>query len=72
MGAADEVDIVLLVESRDDLLTKSEGNTSVVLAPALDVLVWVGPKEIAKQSCIRDVSGSHDPLDLLEGAEFGA
>ena len=41
MSPADQVDVMLLGECRHDLLAKSEGNATVVLTPALDVLVGV-------------------------------
>jgi hypothetical protein len=41
MGSADQVNVVLLVESANDLLTKGEADSSVVFTPSLDVLVRV-------------------------------
>jgi hypothetical protein len=70
MGAANQIDIVLFGEGRYDFLTKGEGNTTVIFAPSLDVLVGVGPEEIAEESGVGDVCGSHDSLNLLEGGKL--
>jgi hypothetical protein len=41
MRTADEIDVVLLIEGGDYLLAESERNTTVILAPALNILVGV-------------------------------
>jgi hypothetical protein len=66
MGSADKVNVVLLVEGRDDFLTKSEGYTTVVLTPTLDIFVGIWPKEITEKAGIRNVCGSHNSLDLFK------
>lgn len=58
--AADEIHIVFLKESRDDVGTEGERYTAVIFAPARDVLVGVGPQEIAEKTAIRDLSLSAD------------
>jgi hypothetical protein len=56
VGTADEVHVVLLEEARDNVGSKGERDTSVVLAPAGDVLVRVGPEEVAEKTCgVRNV-----------------
>jgi hypothetical protein len=72
MGTADEVHVVFLQEARHYIRTKGERDTTVVLAPPSDVLIWVGPQEIAEQTAVRDISRSHDTTDLLHRVEIGA
>ena len=72
MGTADEINIVLFVESTDDLLPESEGNTTIVFTPALNILVGVGPEEIAEETSVGDISGPHNAFDLLERGKLGA
>ena len=43
MGAADQVEVVLPQEVRDDVRAEGETHAAVVLAPALDVGVRVRP-----------------------------
>ena len=43
---------------------------SVVLSPALHVLVRVRPQQVAEQPRVRDVCRSHDPSDLLHALEI--
>lgn len=47
-----------------------EGDTAVVLSPAEDVFVWVGPQQVAQQTLVRHVCGSHYSADLLHGLEI--
>lgn len=70
VSAAYQVHVVLLKESGDDIWTKSEGDTTVVLGPSGNVLVWVGPEQVAKETAVWDVSWAHNPADLLHGVEI--
>jgi hypothetical protein len=88
VGTADQVHVVFLQEARDNVRTECETDTSVVFAPASDVLVRIGPQEIAEKTAVRDLSSqytwaieglqdthirrSHDPPDLLHGVEVRA
>lgn len=71
MGTADKIHVVFLQEARDDIRAKGERDTTIVLTPPGDVLIWVGPQEIAKQTAVGDISGSHDTADLLHRVEVG-
>jgi hypothetical protein len=55
VGTADEVHVVFLQETRDDIRTEREGDTTVVLGPASDILVRVGPQKIAEEAAIGDL-----------------
>ena len=46
---------MLLQEAGDDVRAESERDTAVVFAPAGDVLVGVGPEEIAEKAAIGDL-----------------
>jgi len=71
VGAADEVDVVLDSELSNHLLAKSETHTSIVVVVLLDSPLWVRPKEVAKQTRVRDICGPHNVSYLVKGLEFG-
>jgi hypothetical protein len=50
MRSTNQVHIVLLQEPRNDIRAESERYTSVILRPACDVLVGIGPEEIAEKA----------------------
>ena len=56
MRTADEVHVMLLQEARYHVWAECEAHTSVVLAPSGDVLIWVGPKEIAEETAVGNLS----------------
>jgi hypothetical protein len=70
MRSTDQINVVLLVEGGDNLLTKSKADSSVIFSPSLDVLIRIRPKEITQETGIRDIGRSHDPLDLFKGAQL--
>jgi hypothetical protein len=72
MGTANEVHVVLLEEPRNDVGSKGERDTTIVLAPSSYILVRVGPKEIAKKTAVGDISRTHHPADLLHRVKVGA
>lgn len=55
MSSTDEIHVVLLQETRYDVGAECEGDTSVVFAPSRDVLVRIGPQEIAEKSTVGDL-----------------
>jgi len=70
MGSADQIYIVLLGEGRHYFLTKGKTDSSVVLTPALNILIWVRPQEIAKKTSVWNISWSHDSLDLIKTGQL--
>lgn len=58
MSAAYQVHIVFLQESGNDIGSKGKRDSTVVFAPAGDVLVRVGPEKIAKEAAVRNLSPS--------------
>ena len=63
---------MFLVKGWYYFLTKSEGDTSVIFTPTLYIFVRVWPKEITEESCVWDISRSHNSLDLFETAQLWA
>ena len=53
MGSADQIELVATVELFDNIMSKHVTDTSVVISPALDLVVWVGPQQITEQTLIR-------------------
>ena len=48
MCSTNEIHVVLLQESRHNVRSEGERDTSVVLAPASNILVGIRPEEIAE------------------------
>lgn len=71
MGTADQVQLVLPQEGRDDLLSKDKAHSSFRLTPHLHAGFRVRPQQVAQQSGIRYIGGSDDGVDLFDGGEVG-
>lgn len=67
MGTTDQIQVVLVQELGHHLWAKGKWDTPVVLPPAQNILVWVGPEQVAQQTLVGHVSGAHDASDLLHG-----
>lgn len=50
MRTTDKVEIMLLQESCDNIWTKCERDTTIILAPTLNILLWIRPKQITQQA----------------------
>lgn len=50
MRSADEVQVVTVEKLADHIGPKREGDSPVILPPALDIFVWVWPQQIAQQA----------------------
>jgi hypothetical protein len=72
MSSAYQINIMFLVKGGNNLLTKSEADSSVIFTPTLNILIGIWPKEIAEKTCIWHICGSHNSLDLFETAKFWA
>ncbi len=64
---ADEVEIVFFKELGDNITAESVGNSTVVLTPALDLLVGIGPEEVAEDTRVGNVSGTGETTHLVHG-----
>lgn len=49
--SADEVQIVAVEELADHVGSEGEGDAAIVLSPALNVFIRVGPQQVAQQPC---------------------
>jgi hypothetical protein len=72
MCTADKINVMFLSESRNNLLTKSERDTTIILTPSLDVLVGIRPEKITQKTSVWNVGGSHYTLNLLKRAKLWA
>lgn len=63
---------MLLQESGNDIRTEGEGDTTIVLGPASDILVGIRPQQVTEQTTVGNVRGTHDSADLLHGVEIRA
>ena len=68
MRTTDEVHVVFLQEARNYVRPKCEANTSIVLAPARDVFVRVGPQQIAEKTAVGDLYMSAFALQKLQSS----
>lgn len=74
MGAAYQIDVVLLIEVFDDNFAEGVGDTTVIFAPVDHVLLgigWVGPQEVAEKPAIWHVRRSQNLIDLVELVQLG-
>lgn len=74
MGAAYQIDVVLLIEVFDDNFAEGVGDTTVIFAPVDHVLLgigWVGPQEVAEKPAIWHVRRSQNLIDLMELVQLG-
>ena len=55
MCTTDQIHIVFLQEARHDIWTEGEGDTTIVLTPAGDILVGIRPQQIAEQTTVWDL-----------------
>jgi hypothetical protein len=71
MRAADQVDVEILGEFLYHVLAEGVTYAPLVLPPALDVRVGVGPQEIAEQALVWHFDGPLDAGDVLQTGEIG-
>lgn len=55
MRTTDEVHVVFLEEARDDVGTEREGDATVILGPACDILVRIRPQQVAEKTAVGDL-----------------
>ena len=73
VSAADQIEIILLVEIFDDNFAKRVADTAVIFAPVNDIFLRVGrigPQQVAEKSTVRHISRPQNLVDLLQIAEF--
>lgn len=64
MGTAYQIHVVFLEETRDDVGTECKRHTTIVLAPTRDVLVRIGPEEVAQKTAVRNLCRLAESLEL--------
>ena len=72
VSSTDEIKIVLVEELCDYFCAKRVRDTSIILAPANDFLVWIGPEKVAEQAGVWHVGRSHDPTNLVHWLQIRA
>ena len=70
--AANEVEVVAPQKLRHHVLAKRKAHAAVILPPADDVLVGVGPQQVAQKPRVGNIRRPHDALDLLHVLQLGA
>lgn len=71
VSATDEIEIVPVEEFRHNIRPEGERHATIVLAPALHILVWVGPEEIAQEASVGHIGGTHNAANLLHRVQIG-
>ncbi|KAF3850650.1 hypothetical protein F7725_012422 [Dissostichus mawsoni] len=57
------------MECKTPEVLHGEGDAPVVLPPAQDIFIGVGPQQVAQQTLVRHVRRAHDASDLLHGLQ---
>jgi len=70
MSSAYQVNVMLFIECWHDFLSEGKTDTSIIFTPSLHIFVRVWPEEVAEETSVRDVSGSHNSLDLIQTTEL--
>ena len=70
MRSANQIDVILLSELSHYLLSESEADATIVVAPVVDIFIRVRPKDIAEKASIRHVRRSHNIIDSQDSVEF--
>jgi hypothetical protein len=71
VGSTNQVEVVSLEKRPDNVFSKSEGDAPLVLPPPVNLLVGVGPEQVAEQPGVRHVGGAGKAPDLRGGREEG-
>ena len=58
MSTTDQIHIMLLQKSRDDVGAKSKRDTSVIFAPSGNILVRVRPQQVAEKTTVGNLINS--------------
>ena len=61
MRTAYEIHVVFLQEAGNNVRPEGERDTAIVLAPACDVFIGIGPEEIAEETAVRDLGAVSKP-----------
>lgn len=50
MGSADQVQVMAVKELADNISPKGEGDSAVILSPALNIFIRVWPQQVTQQA----------------------
>ena len=53
MASNNEIHIVFLQPSRDNIGAKREADTSVIFRPSGNIFIWVAPKQVTEKTTVR-------------------
>jgi len=70
MCAANQIDVVLLIELANDRFAESEAHAAVVVAVCIRATLRIRPEQVAKESLIGHISRSHNVFYLIQVFEF--
>lgn len=70
MSAANEIYVVLNCEFANNLLSKSETHSAIVVSELLNATLWVRPKQVAQQSWVGYIGWPNYIFDLLKVFQF--
>jgi hypothetical protein len=68
VSSADQIQIMPIEELGYNILTKGEGNTTIILPPSIDVLIGVTPQQVTQQASVGDVGWPDNTLDLIQAS----
>lgn len=71
MGSANQIYVMTLVKFSDNVRPEYVTHSSVIVTPSLDVNLGIRPKQIAQQSCVRNVLRSVLLVDHLQVIKIG-
>lgn len=57
VSTADEIHVVFLQEAGDNVWTKGKGDAAIILRPAGNILIRIGPEQIAEETAVGDLQG---------------
>jgi len=66
-----QVEVVLLEELGHHIPSKGVAHTPIVVSPARDVLLWIGPQEVAHEALVWDIGGARHSSYLIHVLKIG-
>lgn len=71
MRTTNQVQLVSIQELWYHINAEGEANATIILAPALDILVGIAPEQIAQQASVGHICGPHQATYLLHALQVG-
>jgi len=70
VSPANQIEVLLLQEAGHDVWAEDEGDATVVLCPASDVLVRISPKKITNHAGVGHVGWAHQAPHLIKAGDL--